>query len=122
MRFSLVVLKLGVESLDHRWLDPMGTYELPFGQAAPVMKPVLGGTEYETVGVIEFLVKEENTVYALGEVFSDLDVYKALIDGEKVLSVETFPFETAVVRGTLRIQRLTVRGALVIDKAGWAWK
>src|SRR5688500_8945197 len=122
MRFSLVVLKLGVESLDHRWLDPMGTYELPFGQGAPVFKQVKGGTEHELIGVIESLVKEGDEIEALGEIFTDLDVYKRLIDGDWVLSIDAYPVEAAVVGGIIRIQNMVVRGALATQRTGWAWR
>lgn len=121
MRFSLPILHLGRETLDRRWLDPAGRYELPFGQAAPVRREVKGGTEYETVGVIDALLVEQGTVEALGEIFSDLGIYKGLIDGDLVLSVAVALGEYEYVEGVLRIRSMEISGALVTRKAGWTW-
>lgn len=121
MRFSLPILHLGKQTLDRRWLDPAGRYELPFGQAAPVCCEVKGGTEYETVGVIDTLLVEDGVVEAMGEIFSDLAIYKGLIDGDLVLSVDAALGEYEHIKGVLRIQSMVIRGALVIRKVGWAW-
>lgn len=121
MRFSLPILHLGKQTLDRRWLDPAGRYELPFGQAAPVRREVKGGTEYETVGVIDTLLVEDGVVEALGEIFSDLGIYKGLIDGDLVLSVAIALGEYEYLESVLRIRSMEISGALVVPKAGWAW-